>query len=102
MESKTETIGKLCNEINKATCNMLSYLKKCLIESGEREMSYYDDDKAVPLDVVGDDGEYIKHYHITKIRYNDGIEIFDEDEEWLPLAELDTDTIVELISYIVW
>lgn len=101
MENKTETIDKLCNEITKATCNMLSYLKKCLIESGEREMSYYGD-KAVPIDVMGDDGEYIKHYHFTKIRYNDSIEIFDEDEEWLPLAELDTDTIVILITYIVW
>lgn len=85
MENKVETIQNLCNEINKATCNMLSYLKKCLIESGEREIRYY-----------------FKHYHITKIRYNDCIEIFDEDEEWLPLAELDTDTIVELITYIVW
>lgn len=101
MENKTETIDKLCNEINKATCNMLSYLKKCLIESGERKMSYYGHE-AVPIDVMGDDGEYIKHYHFTKIRYNDSIEIFDEDEEWLPLAELDTDTIVILITYIVW
>ena len=101
MENKTETIDKLCNEITKATSNMLSYLKKALIESGERKMSYYGDE-AVPIDVMGDDGEYIKHYHFTKIRYNDSIEIFDEDEEWLPLAELDTDTIVILISYIVW
>ena len=102
MENKVETIQNLCNEITKATSNMLSYLKKALIESGEREIRYYHHDEAVPLDVVGDDGEYIKHYHITKIRYNDGIEIFDEDEEWFPLAELDTDTIVDLISYILW
>lgn len=101
MENKAEMIDKLCSEITKATCNMLSYLKKALIESGEREMSYYEN-KAVPIDVMGDDGEYIKHYHFTKIRYNDSIEIFDEEEEWLPLAELDTDTIVILITYIVW
>ena len=102
MENKVETIQNLCNEITKATSNMLSYLKKALIESGEREIRYYHHDEAVPLDVVGDDGEYIKRYHISKIRYNDGIEIFDEDEEWLPLAELSTDTIVILITYIVW
>ena len=102
MENKAEMIDKLCREITKATSNMLSYLKKALIESGEREIRYYHHDEAVPLDVVGDDGEYIKRYHITKIRYNDGIEIFDEDEEWLPLFELDTDSIVELISYILW
>ncbi len=101
MENKAETIDKLCDEITKATCNMLSFLKKALIESGERKMSYYEDE-AVPIDVMGDDGEYIKHYHFTKIRYNNTIEIFDEDEEWLPLAELDTDTIVILITYIVW
>lgn len=102
MENKAEMIDKLCSEITKATCNMLSYLKKALIESGEREIRYYHHDEAVPLNVVGDDGEYIKHYHITKIRYNDGIEIFDEDEEWLPLTDLDTDTIVNLIFYILW
>ena len=102
MENKAEMIDKLCREITKATSNMLSYLKKALIESGEREIRYYHHDEAVPLDVVGDDDEYIKRYHITKIRYNDGIEIFDEDEEWLPLFELDTDSIVELISYILW
>lgn len=101
MENKTETIDKLCNEINKATCNMLSYLKKVLIESGEREMSYYEN-KAVPIDVMADDGEDVKHYFISKIRYNDGIEIFDENDGWFPLAELDTDTIVILITYIVW
>ena len=101
MENKAEMIDKLCSEITKATRNMLSFLKKALIESGERKMSWYGDE-AVPIDVMGDDGEYIKHYHISKIRYNDGIEIFDEDEEWLPLAELDTDTIVILITYIVW
>lgn len=101
MENKAEMIDKLCSEITKATCNMLSGLRKALEESGERKMSYYGDE-AVPIDVMGDDGEYIKHYHFTKIRYNDGIEIFDEEEEWLPLAELDTDSIVCLISYIVW
>ena len=102
MENKAEMIDKLCSEITKATCNMLSYLKKALIESGEREIRYYHHDEAVPLDVVADDGEYVKRYHISKIRYNDGIEIFDEDEEWLPLAELDTDSIVGLIFYILW
>lgn len=101
MENKAEMIEKLCSEITKATTIMLSNLKQALIESGERKMSWYGDE-AVPIDVMGDDEEYIKHYHISKIRYNDGIEIFDEDEEWLPLAELDTDTIVNLISYIVW
>lgn len=102
MENKAEMIDKLCNEITKATTIMLSNLKQALIESGEREMCYHDDDKAVPLEVVGDDGEYVAHYNIAKIRYNDGIEIFDEDDGWFPLAELDTDTIIELISYIVW
>ena len=101
MENKAEMIEKLCSEITKATTIMLSNLKQDRIESGERKMSYYGD-KAVPLNVVGDDGEYIQRYHITKIRYNDGIEIFDEDEEWFPLTELDTDTIIEVISYIVW
>ena len=102
MENKAEMIDKLCSEITKATCNMLSGLRKALEESGEREIRYYHHDEAVPLDVVGADGEYVAHYNISKIRYNDGIEIFDEDEEWLPLAELDTDSIVDLISYIVW
>lgn len=102
MENKAEMIDKLCSEITKATCNMLSALQKALKESGEREMDYHDDDNAVPLEVVGDDGEYVAHYNISKIRYNDGIEIFDEDDGWFPLVELDTDTIVELISYIVW
>ncbi len=102
MEKKAEMIDKLCSEITKATCNMLSALQKALKESGEREMCYHDDDKAVPLEVVGDDGEYVAHYNIAKIRYNDGIEIFDEDDGWFPLTELDTDTIIELISYIVW
>ena len=102
MENKAKMIDKLCSEITKATCNMLSGLRIALEESGEREICYYHHDEAVPLDVVGDDDEYIKRYHISKIRYNDGIEIFDEDEDWLPLAELDTDSIVDLISYIVW
>lgn len=104
MENKAEMIDKLCSEITKATCNMLSALQKALKESGEREMDYHGDERhePVPLEVVGDDGEYVAHYNISKIRYNDSIEIFDEDEEWLPLAELDTDTIIELISYIVW
>ena len=102
MENKAEMIEKLCSEITKATTIMLSNLKQALEESGEREIRYYHHDEAVPLDVVGDDGEYIKRYHISKICYNDGIEIFDEDEEWLPLVELDTDSIVGLISYIVW
>lgn len=104
MENKAEMIDKLCSEITKATCNMLSFLQKALKESGEREMDYHDDEQhePVPIEVVGDDGEYVAHYNIAKIRYNDGIEIFDEDDGWFPLTELDTDTIIELISYIVW
>ena len=102
MENKAEMIDKLCSEITKATCNMLSGLRIALEESGEREIRYYHHDEAVPLDVVADDGEDVKRYHISKIRYNDGIEIFDEEEDWLPLAELDTDSIVDLIFYILW
>jgi hypothetical protein len=102
MENKRELIDKLCSEITKATCNMLSDLRKALEESGEREIRYYDVNKPVPLDVVGDDGEDVKHYLISKIRYNDGIEIFDENDGWFPLVELDTDSIVDLIFYIVW
>lgn len=110
MENKREMIDKLYSEITKATCNMLSVLRKALEESGEREIRYYgereiryyDVDKPVPLDVVADDGEDVKHYFISKIRYNNRIEIFDENDGWFPLIELDTDSIVDFIFHIIW
>lgn len=102
MENKIEMIYKLYSEITKATCNMLSVLRKALEESGEREIRYYDVDKPVPLDVVADDGEDVKHYFISKIRYNNRIEIFDENDGWFPLIELDTDSIVDFIFHIIW
>ena len=93
----------LSDMITNAERTIISSLQTELERTGEQDMFYYEDEKIVPISYINDDGD-AGIIDIDKIRVENGsVEIHEAfDDEWYPLAMLDTTAMLILINYIDW
>ena len=108
-----EKFQNLFDEFNENFRKLLSTLVDALKDSGELKLGYsgelklgYEDDYDCHINIStidSDDGDHVIVYSLSKIRFNDIIEVFDDEEDtWVPITYFDMESIITILSYIIW
>ncbi len=102
-----EKFQNLFDEFNENFRNLLSTLADALKDSGELKLGYEDDyDCHINISTIdNDEGDRVIVYSLSKIRFNDVIEVFDDEEDtWIPITYFyfDMESIISILSYIIW